>query len=89
MNDKEQNIPIIFSDFFQIRYSLYNLMITFGNVDEDKVYYLGKIKMSPQMAKEFYKALERVIKEYEEKYGVINENLIIEQEDGEKDKMVN
>lgn len=89
MNEKENNVPIVFSDYFQIRYNLYNFMITFGSIDEEKVYYLGKIKISPQMAKELYKALGEVIKEYEERYGVINENLIIETENKKEEGIVN
>lgn len=69
----------VYSDFTMVNTNLYNFTLIFGIVEkprgeeEEKVFELGRIKMSPETAKQFCKMLENSIKTYESVYGKINE----------------
>lgn len=81
-----ENIPIIFADFFKLHYSFYDFMITFGTADEDRTHLLGKVKMSPQMAKELSIYLQKQVQQYEKQFGKIKLPLEIEKQKNNKQK---
>lgn len=74
MNEKETNIQnSVYSDFTDIGFNLYNFTFYFGVVEEGQSQLLGKIKMSPETAKQFANILNTNIESYEKVYGTINE----------------
>lgn len=63
----------VYSDFTDIGFNLYNFTLYFGTLEDGKSQLLGKIKMSPETAKQFLNMLKTNLESYEKVYGKINE----------------
>lgn len=62
-----------YADYSNIKFNIYNFSLIFGSIEDGKIIPMGKIKMSPESAKELLKLLESNVETYEEIYGEINE----------------
>src|SRR5690554_3168894 len=73
MNENNPVLNSIYSDAVNVSCNLFNFTLAFGTVENGQQFSLGKIKMSPEMALEFSKLLQKNIETYEKVYGKINE----------------
>lgn len=67
-----ENFNSIYSDAHKIYFNYDNICLDFLSKEDGQVNFLGRIKLSPQSARELNKALSSNIKKYEEIYGRIN-----------------
>jgi hypothetical protein len=63
----------VYSDFTDVGFNLYNFTLYFGIMEDGKSQLLGKVKMSPETAKQFLNMLKTNLESYEKVYGKINE----------------
>lgn len=63
----------VYSDFTDVGFNLYNFTLYFGTLEDGKSQLLGKVKMSPETAKQFLNMLKTNLESYEKVYGKINE----------------
>lgn len=61
----------VYTDGSDIVFNLYNFSLIFASIEGESAQVLGKIKMSPETAKEFANKLMKSIEAYEEIYGEI------------------
>lgn len=76
MSENNNNNPVmnsVYSDFTDIGFNLYNFTLYFGTIEDGKTHLLGKVKMSPETAKQFASILNKNLESYEKVYGKINE----------------
>jgi len=71
--NNNQIMNSVYSDFTDVGFNLYNFTLYFGAMEDGKSQLLGKVKMSPETAKQFAKILNKNLESYEEIYGKINE----------------
>ena len=72
-NNTNNTVNSVYTDFTDVGFNLYNFTLYFGIVEDGKTQLLGKIKMSPETAKQFATVLNTNIESYEQVYGKINE----------------
>jgi len=72
-NNTNNTVNSVYTDFTDIGFNLYNFTLYFGIVEDGKTHLLGKVKMSPETAKQFASILNKNLESYEKVYGKINE----------------
>ena len=72
-SENEINVPDIYANIIQTNFSPYEIEIQFGikDVNADQAKSSLKVRLSPQLAKEFAESMQKVIKTYESKIGAI------------------
>jgi hypothetical protein len=74
MNENNNQVTnSVYSDFTDVGFNLYNFTLYFGTLEDGKSQLLGKVKMSPETAKQFVNMLTKNLESYEKVYGKINE----------------
>lgn len=73
MSEKNPVLNSVYTDFTDIGFNLYNFTLYFGVVEDGQSQLLGKVKMSPETAKQFASILNKNLESYEAVYGKINE----------------
>lgn len=68
-----EKINSVYSDYLNTTFNLYNFTLHFGMVEEREVKNFGRIKISPESAKQLAQLLQTNIESYEKIYGKINE----------------
>lgn len=62
----------IYSDALKVYFNYDNFSLDFLSKEDGNIHFLGRVKLSPQSAKELKKSLDWNIKKYESVYGKIN-----------------